>query len=383
MKKINKKSKVLIILISLSMSLNLSGCWDSLDIENRVLVKMIGIDTAKEDDRVEVTVQLIEIEGAGEEGEAGQDFITVSTTAYTIEEAIKGIRRKTGRELYLGYNQVIIFGHELAEEGVEEQLDFFLRHPDINIRNHLYVAHEEASEIIETPHLIEELPARTLELHILMDKGRHYIADLREYMMALLNETSDPMMGHIMKEEGDEEEESFEVLSGSLFKEDKFASFFVFKESRGVNWVLNPRRVDGAVTIQNPFDEEKGLSIDILDAKSEVSYENTTPDELKASIEVSVVGRLSENQVRRYQIDTTENIQQLNHRVSQSVANEVIAALEVSQEHEADIFGFGDLLYRTAPDIYYKLKDDWDEVYEDLEVAVEVETEIRRPGLRR
>ena len=62
---------------------------------------------------------------------------------------------------------------------------------------------------------------------------------------------------------------------------------------------------------------------------------------------------------------------------------EIYKAIEISKEHRAEIFGFGDLLYRTDPDRYYELKDDWDKVYEDLEVVVEVETETRRPGLIR
>jgi len=55
--------------------------------------------------------------------------------------------------------------------------------------------------------------------------------------------------------------------------------------------------------------------------------------------------------------------------------------LKKSQKWEADIFGIGAEFQRSMSSYWKDIKDNWDEIYRELEVEVNVTSNIRQFGL--
>ncbi len=161
----------LVLLFTLLPSFLLSSCWDSIDIEDLALVKGVGLDRGTDPGRVRVTVQLLTADVAAEQnGDEGKGFHTISTTGYSVHGAITNLKRETGRPIFLGLNDIVIIGEELAEQdGVRDHLDFFVRHPKLDLRTNVMVASGEAREVLDTEHPLEDLPTRLIETHFVID----------------------------------------------------------------------------------------------------------------------------------------------------------------------------------------------------------------------
>jgi len=52
----------------------------------------------------------------------------------------------------------------------------------------------------------------------------------------------------------------------------------------------------------------------------------------------------------------------------------------VKRKYKVDIFGFGQAIYRTDPRAWSKLRNDWTNHFDDLEVRYDVQTYIRKTG---
>ncbi|WP_368737782.1 Ger(x)C family spore germination C-terminal domain-containing protein [Bacillus sp. EB106-08-02-XG196] len=55
---------------------------------------------------------------------------------------------------------------------------------------------------------------------------------------------------------------------------------------------------------------------------------------------------------------------------------------KLQQKYEADIFGFGEILYRQDYSNFKRIEKQWDEYFKDAIVNVDVDVKIRRSGIR-
>lgn len=62
------------------------------------------------------------------------------------------------------------------------------------------------------------------------------------------------------------------------------------------------------------------------------------------------------------------------------IESEIAAALKKAQKLNTDVFGFGDVINRKYPKQWKDLESRWDEFFPHIEVALTVETKLRRTG---
>ena len=74
---------------------------------------------------------------------------TASQTGKNIADALSKLQGKLPREIYWGQCKVFIFGEELAKQGIQEQMDFLLRHPEPRGRAYMYVSEGNPKDILE------------------------------------------------------------------------------------------------------------------------------------------------------------------------------------------------------------------------------------------
>src|SRR6478735_6522350 len=76
-------------------------------------------------------------------------------------------------------------------------------------------------------------------------------------------------------------------------------------------------------------------------------------------------------------------ITKIEQSVRKEIKKELKTAIERAQKNKTDILGFGEVVHRTRPNQFRKLKTEWNDVYfPKLDVDITVEAYVRRAGLR-
>ncbi len=118
----------------------MSGC-DKVQIQDRMLIKAIGIDYS--DGVYALTVQYADNSSSGEE----QINKLLSVAGNSTSQAIGKIKDSSGSEPFLGQTSALVIGKSAAEKSLDEILDYFVSYSEVRPTVRLYLC-ENAKDIL-------------------------------------------------------------------------------------------------------------------------------------------------------------------------------------------------------------------------------------------
>lgn len=81
-------------------------------------------------------------------------------------------------------------------------------------------------------------------------------------------------------------------------------------------------------------------------------------------------------------ISKQEAIKLMEESCSRQIKEEIENTIKkVQKDNKVDIFGYGNIVHRKYPKEWRSMKDEWDTIFSQAHVEVEVETHIIRTGL--
>ena len=185
-----------------------------------------------------------------------------------------------------------------------------------------------------------------------------------------------------LKETGTGKEiEAMTVLLGiAAYRDDKLVGTLNGNDARGYFWVSGKVQSGILETL-----EVKGQECNVaaLIIKSSSKIKPVLGEGLpKIKIEVNVVLSIFEHQdVELNQVPHT--LEELENRFSEIVKSEITQTLTIVQkEFKADIYGFGQAIYRNHPKTWDLYAQSWnEEFFPNLEVEIEVDAQIMTSGI--
>ena len=145
---------------SVCFILLMGGCWDKKEVNDLAIITAAAIDKS-DDGRVELSVEIFipktmgGAQGGGGGGGGQQMTMVTSSKGTDLADALSKLQADTPRKLFWGSCRVFIFGEDLAKEGIQENLDFLLRHPEPRERAFAFVSEGKARKIIELKTILE------------------------------------------------------------------------------------------------------------------------------------------------------------------------------------------------------------------------------------
>lgn len=400
----------LIAALIVIVTITASGCWNRRELDTLAVMMAVGIDKAKEDGKINLTVQILkpaEVKAPAAPGGMGSPtgVWTLTSTGYTVFDAFRNATMQSSRKLFVSHMKVIVIGEEMARSGVAPLVDFLDRDPEPRRLSWFLIAKGEAKDIIEAEHEQEKIPAKALE-----DLVRGYGAtstaakvNLHEFLKMLASKTTDPVASRIeiiaaeelekkakespeekREREGEERKEGKPVrrvrLTGAaVFKKDKLVGWLNRPETRGLNWILGKVR-SGIIVVKSPKDETQYVSLEIIRASSKIAPE-IHDGKVVVTVEVKEEGNLGE-QMSDVDLTKPETFRSLERRQATVIKNEIDSVLRKAQrEWGVDIFGFGEAVRRKFPKEWKALEKRWREEFPQVEVKVEVTAKLRKVGL--
>ena len=391
--------KKLILFLMLICTTFTTGCWDKTELNEMAIVSAVGLDRNKEGKLVG-TFQIINpsnVAGALQGGGGTNPPISIyRATGDNVLELDSIASTKISRDMYFAHANLIVIGEELAkEEGLNDIFDAFERSPEFRATTRIVIARGvKARDIVEALTAIDKVSAekviKTIETTEKIQGGNISI-NLQETIKNLLSTGKEPIIsGFTVKGNTGKEDKMENTMSSDIKANPNAAGIGVFKDGKLIDW-LDGNMAIGSMWVLDRIvgthlnidweDKKEAVTYQVIRQKTNVSVkmENGKP---KVFIKVRAEGDIREVDVPLNLTDTHVLID-IEKKLAKKLKKEIEDAVVRAQKNKADIFGFGEIMHENHPKEWKKIENNWDEVsFPKLEVDVQVETFIRRTGLR-
>jgi len=380
MRKTNKIYKIVICVI---LIVSLCGCWNKHELNELGIVMGVGVDKAPREDKVQITAQVVkpgEIKSMGGKSSGGsknKTFWNIKDTGDCVFDTIRDMTNQSSRKLYFPHNQVVIYGRSIAEEGLAKYLDFFFRDHETRVNVYILIADGSASDVLDVEPQLEQMPAVNIAKVVVSQANatsQTIAVRLKDFKSRLMSGTTAPV-APIIGIIGTDEEKVAEITGTAVFKKDKLVGELNKTEGRGLLWVLGEVK-SGIIKVNSSSDNP--VNLEIVRAKAKYSPE-IKDGKVKIKISILEEGTIAE-QSGSEDLSSTSEIEFLEKQKSEAIKSEVLAAFAKAKELNADIFGFGDAINDKYPIEWKTMKDDWDNIFQTIEVDVNVQAKLRLMG---
>ena len=379
------KGIIFSILLSGSLFL-LSGCWDRVEVNDLAIVTAAAIDK-KDDDRIELSLQVFIPkamssgggQGGGGGGGGGEPVTLVSShVGKNLAEALSKLQTEIPRKVFWGHCHIFIFGEEVAREGIQDHLDFLLRHPQPRERAFVFVSEGKARAIIELQTRLESFSAETIRRQANLGAGVKTTLQELDAMLSSESHAAALPLLKISTEKGSQEEYQFPNMIGTaVFKKDKMVGTLSLAKTRGVVWLRNEIE-DYTVTLEL---KNKDGDISLNPVSTHVTMiPRIYNDEWIMDVNIRTEGAVIQN---RTNLDLTnpKSLRIVEGAFQEDIKKRMRTTIQELQEQlDTDILNFAKEFHHKYPKQWGSVKNRWDEIFPQVIVNVNVKGNIRRQG---
>lgn len=407
-----KRCSIFIIILTL-LSLMLTGCRDSSEVDDNIYAVAIGLDKGV-NNKVIVTIQYPKYRLArGGEGGAtgsGEDTSTVhSVEAPSLLEAIDLMNMAISRRVSLIHTKMLIISEDFAREGIGDFLSPLSRFRETRRTMFVIVTKGTAASFLQEnkttigPSItkaIELMMAQSRKTGFFPPQNYHYfyrdilstygngyaiyagINDLQELKIDAGNKKA-PLITEGNLKPGEMPRlgpAKREFVGTAVFNGDKMVGSLNAYETR---YLLMLRRQfrKGIMTIEDKKAPGKGLIFSIRNGrptKVNGHFENGKPViDIDLNIEADIGAIHS-----RINYESSKLIEDLNKQLKEEIKKGMEKTIEKTKnEYKTDIFGFGKELAGYFSTIQAWENYNWFSHFPETKVNVNVEVNVRRTGL--
>jgi len=368
------------VLLALAL---LPGCWDRKELNEVAVVLGVGIDGG-EQDRFVVTAQVIKPVPSGTAaGAGGSELPTWSVTAAgdTFLDAISELNRVSPRRLYWPHLQIVIFGEQLAKEGIAPAITWFEKSRDSRSGTFVVVTRGKAADILNKKIELGSISSKAMADLLGNAQIRQLPArqlTLRTLTTLLATPGVDVAMDVIDPEEIRGRVETFELSGAAFFDGDKLAGYITNEAVHGLAIASNTY-ANATIRAACPRESEGRFTYQITDFDSRMRVKEQGGD-VTASFDIFVEGNLLDQTCKEDLLDEAA-LSRVERRIAEKIEKMLKTMFERAAEKQSDVYGIGRELHRRDPAAWKSLESRWDEKLKDVRIKTDINANVRRTGL--
>lgn len=378
-----KRTRLALIAFLLIFPLLLTGCWNNRDLTEINIVAGLGLDRT-EDGKVLLTVQVVEpaaiqsaSSGSGKAGGGQSKPVFVeSYEGETVFDALRGLLSIVDKNIFLSTAQVLILGEKLAQDGIEEVLDFFQRDHEIDYEMIILIAKDATpEEILKIETDMESIPAIYIKgtVENTVSRGTVKKTMMIDLIKDLESSGKQPAIAQITKSG----EKVVKTEGVAVIKDGKLVGWLDPYETRGYLFAID--EVKGAI-VNVPADNGI-IAMEIIRSKGKINVEFENGEPAMLNIKVKVEANVGAYEGKG-KLDSPDRLRILEKSLEKAIKKEIMMALEKSQkEYSSDIFGFGTHVHKYHPQYWKNAEKDWNDIFSNLPVDIQVDAKIMRTGI--
>lgn len=357
-------NKSIHIIISCSLFILLSGCWDRVEIEQQGFVVGSALDlvneTDSEDPEIMLTNQFVVPSGLGTPAQGGSPqkaYSNLSASGKSIFSISREIATQTSRPPFYKHLQLVVVSSDIARipNLFSNALDFFIR--DNEMRRGIYVAivDGEAKKVLEIKPETEKLPV--MHISAIMDNSNKNATVTEALRVGELNEfflsNSSYVVPKITVQDKKMKYESIAVFRGA---DNSMVGTLDAKEAMAYN-MLTAKLKGGAFTTKL---DGRLVSLEIDKAKRSMKITHAKKGNVGVMYDFNVTAWINESFSNKKLLNE-KNLKRIGNHAAKKLEKQIDKTVEkVQQDLQVDIFGIGDRLRQHHYDEWKKIRDDWD-----------------------
>lgn len=357
----------------------LTACWNNQEIDNQALVHGVGMD--KSGDQFMFNVEIVKPGSTvGQSQPANQEDgenIILDIESDSLLNGARELIRKAKRRLYFGHTRVWVIGEELAKENSLRTLDQIRRDQMNRINSYVFITEDNPRDILRTPTLYENLSAVEMVSALEQTKFISEYVPLTIYELFRLAEGPTKSVYIPMIKVSEEYGQMITELDGTaVIKNEKMIGKLTKKESVGLTWLLDQVE-GGSVTVE--LDNSERVGLEIIHSKTKFQP-HLQGNDLNVAVDVTIDGTLGDN-ITPYN-PTEDWLKQVEKVFASKVQTDIQKTLnKLQKDLKTDITKIGIQTYRKYPQEWKKIRRQWDEVFSNASITINVNVNIEHQGL--
>ncbi|WP_312876289.1 Ger(x)C family spore germination protein [Paenibacillus agri] len=386
--------KTLILILTLLISISLSGCWSRVELNDVAIVTGTAIDLA-EDDKLQLSLQILKVKmtkGISEKGGASDSAtLVVSETGETILDAYHLLQKKLSRVVIFSHNRVVIVGDKFARSGITPALEFFSRHREARGSNFLLTTQGKAKDLLMTPpnfeiFTVEEI--REEEKALLMES-----ATVRDFIFRLLEQGIEPLSTQVQvvplngldSSQSQNDPSGFGMVGVGIFNNDKLIGWMKRRDAETLLWIKGKVK-NTAITVTMPDEKAPNerisgkISAQLYKAKTNIKPK-IQGDNISFEINVHITGEIFENSTK-LNFTEVQSLNKVQHALEQEIEKRVTSTVEkLKKQYKSDVIGLGILLHRANKKVWNeKYSKQWQEEFPKVAIQTKAHFKIVGTG---
>ncbi len=348
-----------------------TGCWDSVDIQERNIIVSVGIDYLPEDDEYLLIVETASIRSinmAEENTKTGSTSI-LKGKGKNIADARQEIDRGADFPIYLGSTRVVIFTKRMAANGIESYLN----------RIRFLNEYRKTIDILTTDNEIEDLygvkPENDLStgfeledtIYNLVKQGQAARATAADILGSIALGRMGYVIPYIRVRDN-----AIKLSGYSIFKKSKQIEIIPVEKANGMVYMLNDK-ARAKYTVETDSNVYT-FDVKLKNKKIKVSMRKGQP-----LIEISM--KLNPTLTFSYYLESLpeSKIKNLENRINELIKDDIKYITDVSKKLNCDFLGFYKYFSAQHPDM--AIETDWENIYRDAIVKINIESALRQATL--
>ncbi|MCE4042894.1 MULTISPECIES: Ger(x)C family spore germination protein [Lysinibacillus] len=353
------QKNIMLVILMLTTTLLMSGCWDVTEPQRMYYVQGVGVDY--KDNEYIAYIQLMNFANVAKTEQSNPQAAPTEVgkaTGKTIEEAIYKLYRSMDQEVFWGHMTFLLFSEKAMEsEHAIPIIDTFLRFRETRYHIWVYCTQDPIEEVLLVSPILEKSPTATkLSNPKNTSKQESFVepVNLRQLVIGLNepnHEMKVPFISINQDWETAKESRTETVFAGvGILSKNTFKGFIKGNTARGIEW-MNDATKQGEITVKLDNTEERDyLTVDIkkLDVNVKPIVQNNQV-KFEVYLKFNTIlngfkGKVTASQVRK--------------KVESEVKKEIIATFEAGLNIDADVYRLSEYLYRENVKVWKKIQKD-------------------------
>lgn len=353
------------IIFTLVLMLTLGGCYDYKETGDIAIVTGMLLKKGENGEKYNTIIEIADVQSGESTSPVSK---AVSREGDTITEAVEKSTAAAGRKLYFGHMQVLMIDRELAEDGINDAIDYFIRHNDIRLSMQVMITEKAGEELFEGNGDKPKAVVSFENAELLKSAAEKCVApavELYKFKSLLMERGMDAYLP-VVSFENPEDPKS---VGTAVFKGGKLEGVIDEKDTRNFLLMSGDGSTGGTVTVKDGNDT---VAFEIKDRACSIKpqYKNG-----RLTVKVKFTGKYSlterENKKEDFSDKDAEKL------LTAHMEKELKETLErLSAEYKNDVLGIMQKVtagYSETAD----LKDaDLDRIYQGAEFEVKAESAV-------
>lgn len=390
------KRKYRLICLILCIMSTCVACGKKVELEDKCFVATIGIDVGddiknldrlkeiksdepfqeREIKKFSVTYGYPDMGQLGPGKSAIAETKTINTQAFSMQNAMSMATAKSSRKIYFGHSKLLVISAEVMfnEELIREISDYLQRNPEINRSMNVVCVEGKAEEYIKFKPDMENNIEFYLE-GLMKNAERNatiFKTDLNDILVKL-SENGNVLIPRLHLDTNKKE-----LLLKGVYVIKEYMAIGKLDEIETGDVNLLRGKVEGLSKVVYLDGHSVDFTIDGTSKRMKIK--RVAKDKLDIDINLEVEGVIN-GYYSKEGDRVSDHIEELQKSIDKSLSEECqVIATNIQQAYKIDPFKIKEHLMKFRPFIWKEIKHDWEQIYCNSDIHVNITTKIRRIG---